>query len=159
MDLFDIKINTSFQTEGRVTANGTDIVTVARTQIGVPYSWGGGGFMGKSIGIKEGDSDGSHTVGFDCSGLTQYAVYKGTGKVIKRNSYDQYEDKECRHVPYANHQPGDLVFFNDSPSHKIHHVAIISGPDMMIHAPHTGDHVREGQIYTKGRVEFVQRCV
>ena len=147
-------------TPGQASADADEIVVAARSQIGTPYSWGGGGWQGKSLGIKgQAESDGTHTVGFDCSGLAQYAVYKGTGKIIERNSYDQYEDQQCVHVPYSDHHPGDLVFFNDSPTHRIHHVAVISGNNTMIHAPHTGDHVREADVYTKGRVEFVQRCV
>ena len=127
-------------------------MAAARTQNGVPYSWGGGGIHGKSIGIESG----AHTVGFDCSGLAQYAVYKGTGKVIARTAATQYADSHCHHVPYAQHLPGDLVFFNDGGS--IHHVGIMTGPGTFIQAPHTGDHVREGPVTVKGRMAMVQRC-
>ena len=133
-------------------ANGPEIVAAARSQLGLPYSWGGGNWAGKSVGIESG----AHTVGFDCSGLSQYAVYHGTQKKIARVAAAQYSDSHCHHVPYAEHKPGDLVFFNDGGS--IHHVAIISGHDTMIHAPHTGDHVREAAVYVKGRMAQVQRC-
>ncbi|XP_054167734.1 peptidoglycan endopeptidase RipB-like [Oppia nitens] len=135
-------------------ATGAQIVAAARTQIGVPYSWGGGGYKGKSKGIDQG----AHTVGFDCSGLAQYAVYHGTGsgKIIARVAASQYADKHCHHVSWGQHQPGDLVFFNDGGS--IHHVGIVSSATHMIQAPHTGDHVRESAIPTTGRMAQVTRC-
>lgn len=135
-----------------MSANGAAIVAAARSQYGVPYSWGGGGYRGKSKGI----GSGAHTIGFDCSGLAQYSVYKGTNKIIARTAAAQYADKHCHHVPYAQHQPGDLVFFNDGGS--IHHVAIISGPNTMVQAPHTGDHVRESPVTVHGRMANVARC-
>ena len=39
------------------------------SQLGVPYSWGGGNANGPSRGIDQG----ANTVGFDCSGLMLYA--------------------------------------------------------------------------------------
>jgi cell wall-associated NlpC family hydrolase len=63
---------------------------------------------------------------------------------------------KCDHVEFGKHEPGDLVFFNDGGS--IHHVAIICGPHTQIHAPHTGDHVREAPIMTTGRMALVQKC-
>jgi cell wall-associated NlpC family hydrolase len=133
-------------------AGGAQIVAAARSQIGVPYSWGGSGAQGKSKGIQQG----ANTVGFDCSGLSQYAIYHRTKKTIARTAAAQYSDPKCHHVEFGKHEPGDLVFFNDGGS--IHHVAIISGPHTQIHAPHTGDHVREAPIMTTGRMALVQRC-
>ena len=131
-------------------ANGPAIVAAARSQIGVPYSWGGGGWQGKSLGIDQG----AHTVGFDCSGLAQYAVYKGTGKKINRTAATQYSDSQCKREAYANKQPGDLVFFGSPP----HHVAIVSSATMMIAAPKTGDFVKEQAIYATERQPYVERC-
>lgn len=51
---------------------GPGIVKAADSQLGVDYSWGGGGCKGPSKG------------GFDCSGLTQYAVCKAQGKTIRK---------------------------------------------------------------------------
>ena len=50
------------------------VIQRAGSQIGVPYSWGGGNAAGKSLGIDSG----SNTVGFDCSGLILYA-FAGVG--------------------------------------------------------------------------------
>ena len=41
--------------------NGTAIVAAARSQIGIPYSLGGGGYQGKSRGINQG----ANIEGFD----------------------------------------------------------------------------------------------
>ncbi|CAG2103428.1 unnamed protein product, partial [Medioppia subpectinata] len=131
-------------------ATGAAIVAAARSQIGVPYSWGGGGYKGKSKGIDQG----AHTVGFDCSGLAQYAVYKGTNKIISRTSQLQYKDSHCKRVTYSSRKPGDLVFFGSPP----HHVAIVSSATHMIAAPHTGDHVKEQAIYATERQPYVERC-
>jgi cell wall-associated NlpC family hydrolase len=42
-----------------VKADGDGIVKAARSKIGVPYSYGGGGINGKSKGISD------NTIGFD----------------------------------------------------------------------------------------------
>ncbi|KAH9416968.1 hypothetical protein DERP_011697 [Dermatophagoides pteronyssinus] len=133
----------------QVYCNGAAIVSAARSQIGVPYSWGGGGIHGKSRGIGEG----ANTVGFDCSGLAQYSVYQGTHKVLARVASGQYSDPKCHHVAYGSHQPGDLVFFGN----PIHHVGIVSAHGRMINAPHTGTNVREENIWSD-HIANVARC-
>ncbi|MGW9047315.1 C40 family peptidase [Streptomyces lydicus] len=102
------------------------IVQAAYSQLGVPYVWGGGTINGKSGG------------GFDCSGLTSYAVYQGTGHkvVLPRTSQEQ------RHVgmsvPRDEMQPGDLIVFN---KHNWGHVGIYAGGNRMIDAPKPGKSV------------------
>ena len=39
-------------------------------------------------------------------------------------------------------QPGDLVFYYGD----FHHVGIYVGGGMIVHAPHTGDHVRMADV-------------
>lgn len=51
---------------------GPGIVKAAESQKGKPYVYGGGGCKGATHG------------GFDCSGLTQYAVCKAQGKTIRK---------------------------------------------------------------------------
>ncbi len=51
------------------------VIKRATSQMGVPYSWGGGNAAGPSRGI---DSGGAGTTGFDCSGLILYA-FAGVG--------------------------------------------------------------------------------
>ncbi|MCC5582368.1 C40 family peptidase, partial [Microtetraspora sp. AC03309] len=61
------------------------VIRRAGSQIGVPYSWGGGSLTGPSRGVDSG----AGTVGFDCSGLTRYA-FAGVGLLLPRYSGDQY---------------------------------------------------------------------
>jgi len=62
------------------------VIRRAGTQIGVPYSWGGGSLNGPSRGVDQG----AGTVGFDCSGLTRFA-FAGVGVLLPRYSGDQYD--------------------------------------------------------------------
>ena len=62
------------------------------SQLGVPYSWGGGNAAGKSTGIDSG----SGTVGFDCSGLMLYA-FAGVG--IKLDHYTGSQYNAGRKIP------------------------------------------------------------
>ncbi|KAH7636559.1 peptidoglycan endopeptidase RipB [Dermatophagoides farinae] len=132
-----------------VYGDGSHIVKAARSQIGVPYSWGGGGIHGKSKGIGEG----ANIVGFDCSGLAQYSIYQGTHKTIARTAAAQYNDNHCHHVAYGSHQPGDLVFFGN----PIYHVGIVSAHGRMVNAPKPGTKVREENIWSY-HISHVARC-
>ena len=106
------------------------IVEQARRALGLPYVWGGGGAHGPSGG------------GFDCSGLTQFAVAQATnGQIIlPRTTYDQIR---CGHpVDLAHARPGDLVFSNFS-RRGPEHVQIFAGRTgegvpMVIEAQQTG---------------------
>ena len=60
-------------------------MTQADKWLGTAYSWGGGGISGPSYGIGKGAA----IIGFDCSGLAQYAVYHGTGVTIARTAQNQ----------------------------------------------------------------------
>ncbi|XP_054166030.1 solute carrier family 35 member G1-like [Oppia nitens] len=131
-------------------AGGPEIVSAARSQYGVPYSWGGGSWKGKSTGT----GIGAHTIGFDCSGLTQYAVYKGTGKIIARTVATQYTDIKCKRVAYGSKQLGDLIFYGNPP----YNVGIVSDSNTFINASKTGDVVKEQTIYSTNRQPYVQRC-
>ncbi|CKR37980.1 NLP/P60 family protein [Mycobacterium tuberculosis] len=65
----------------------TDVV-IARglSQRGVPFSWAGGGISGPTRGT----GTGINTVGFDASGLIQYA-YAGAGLKLPRSSGQMYK--------------------------------------------------------------------
>ena len=104
-------------------------VKAARRQIGVPYSWGGGGLHGPTRGIEQG----SNITGFDCSSLMRYGWYQSTKKVMPRTTYTQW--------PWLNKvgtpRPGDLGFPH------MGHVFMASGKNRIIEAPYTGARVRE----------------
>jgi cell wall-associated NlpC family hydrolase len=114
--------------------SGGPVVAAARSQIGLPYSWGGGGTGGPSYGIGRG----SGTYGFDCSGLTEYAWYKGKGIDIGGSTGPQAAGS----TPISGPRPGALGFVGN----PIHHVMLGSNkPGYVIQAPHTGAFVEEVQ--------------
>ena len=107
------------------------VVGAARSMIGYPYSWGGGGKGGPSYGIGRG----AGTFGFDCSGLTEYAWWKGARKSIGGVTDTQWAASS----PSAR-RPGALGF----PSGPSVHVVLASDrPGHIIQAPYTGSHVQE----------------
>jgi len=83
-------------------------------------------------------SDGPNT--FDCSGLTK-AAWASVGVSLEHYTKDQWN--EGRAVSRGDLRPGDLVFYYPG---SLHHVAIYIGGGMVVHAPHTGDHVRMATI-------------
>jgi cell wall-associated NlpC family hydrolase len=107
-------------------------VAAARSQLGVPYHWGG-------------ESPG---VGFDCSGLTQWA-WGRAGVGIPRTAQEQYDAIE--HVSLSALEPGDLVFWGSGRG-GISHVGIYVGGGDVIHAPETGELVRIQPIWNSGLV-------
>jgi hypothetical protein len=108
------------------------VVAAARSMIGLPYSWGGGGIGGPSYGIGRG----SGTYGFDCSGLTQYAWWRGRHIDIGGVTNPQWASSH----PISSPRPGALGF----PSGPSVHVMLASDrPGYVIQAPYTGSHVQE----------------
>ncbi len=117
-------------------------MSAALSQISVPYAWGSGGYKGKSLGTNDGQgNDDSHVVGFDCSGLAQYAIYHGTNEIIQRIAAQQYNDPKCHHILIVQKLLGDSIFWNDGG--PIRHVAIVSDkPNEMVEAPESKKFVR-----------------
>lgn len=94
----------------------------ALSQRGVPYVYGG-----------------ESPSGYDCSGLVQ-AAYRTAGITLPRTAQEQYDAGP--HVPPgATLEPGDLVFFGQSPS-DVEHVGIVVREGEMVDAPHPGTVVR-----------------
>lgn len=113
-------------------ASGGPVVQAARSQIGLPYSWGGGGTGGPSYGIGRG----AGTYGYDCSGLTEYAWWQGRHKDIGGVTDTQWANS----TPIPGPRPGALAF----PSGPSVHVMLGSSkPGYVIQAPYTGSHVQE----------------
>ena len=103
-------------------ASAAGLVREARKFLGLGYLWAGtSGFA------------------FDCSGFT-YSVFRRFGITLSRDA-----DQQAVHgtaVRRRSLQPGDLVFFRDTPSGSVAHVGIYVGNGDMIDAPHTGAAVR-----------------
>jgi cell wall-associated NlpC family hydrolase len=120
-------------------AQGTSAFAAAKTQIGVQYVWGG---------EKAG-------VGFDCSGLTQWA-WAQAGVSIPRTAAAQYYG--LRHVSLSALQPGDLLFyFNLDGDDTVDHVVMYggSGPfgtQTTIAADYTGTTIALQPAFTFGLI-------
>jgi cell wall-associated NlpC family hydrolase len=120
-------------------------IDAALGHLGLPYAWGGGGSKGPGPGQ---DPD-LGVIGFDCSGLTQYAYYQA-GIKIDRNSRAQYAS--LPKVASDDLRAGDLVFWATNPAdpQTIHHVAIYLGGGRMVEAPESGDVVKVSNMRWKG---------
>jgi peptidoglycan DL-endopeptidase RipA len=125
------------------------VIRRAMSQIGVPYSWGGGNANGPSRGIDQG----ANTVGFDCSGLILYA-FAGVGIKLPHYSGDQYN--AGRKIPSSQMRRGDLIFYGPNASQ---HEAMYLGKGMMIEAPFTGSQVRVAPVRTAGMTPYVTRLI
>ncbi len=119
------------------------------SQLGVPYSWGGGtaGGPGKGIG------SGSGTTGFDCSGLVLYA-FAGVGIKLPHYSGAQYD--LGRKIPASQMRRGDVIFYGPGGSQ---HVTIYLGQGQMLEAPDVGLKVRVAPVRTSGMTPFVVRYI
>nr|WP_306814263.1 tape measure protein [Actinomyces bowdenii] len=123
----------SFLKEKATTISASDLVTQARLAIGTPYVWGGVSMPG----------------GLDCSGLIVWAL-RQMGHNVPRHTAATFQ---ANSVPVGSPVPGDLAFWGN----PAHHVAIVSGPGMMVEAPTFGMTVRETPIYggpTYGRFMY-----
>ncbi|WP_080731825.1 peptidoglycan DD-metalloendopeptidase family protein [Rhodococcoides fascians] len=114
-------------------AAGPQVIAAARQYLGTPYVWGGGSTAGPSGG------------GFDCSGLTSYAIYAGSGNKVTLPRTSEQQWTVGTEIPIDQAQPGDLVFGSWASSGP-GHVGIALGNGRMIHAPTTGDVVKEAPL-------------
>jgi peptidoglycan DL-endopeptidase RipB len=119
------------------------------SQMGVPYSWGGGSLTGPSTGI-DGDSG---TVGFDCSGLMRYA-FAGVGVLLPRFSGDQYN--AGRHVPPSEAKRGDLILYGPGGGQ---HVAMYLGNKLMLEASSLAGKVTVSPVRTAGMTPYLTRII
>ncbi|MGO4644048.1 C40 family peptidase [Nocardia sp. 2YAB30] len=117
-------------------AFGRAVIEHAARWIGTPYVWGGGDTSGPTGG------------GFDCSGLTLYAIYHASGGRIRLPHYTQAQQDHptAQPVSFAERAPGDLIFFAAPGDADSHHVGIYygrdeQGRDLLLHAPQTGQTV------------------
>lgn len=117
-----IKVSVAPTVSSFSSSQGQKIVSMAKNYIGIKYVWGGT----------------TPSVGFDCSGFTQY-VFAKCGYTLK-NRTQQYTNGTS--VSYRNLKPGDLVFFATNGNGRISHVGIYVGNGTFIHAPKPGSYVK-----------------
>jgi cell wall-associated NlpC family hydrolase len=125
------------------------VIRRAGSQIGVPYSWGGGSLTGPSAGV---DQD-AGKVGYDCSGLTRYA-FAGVGVQIPKYSGDQYNTG--RPIAPSQAKRGDLIFYGPGGSQ---HVAIFLGGGKMLEASSAAGHVTISPVRTAGMSPHLSRMI
>lgn len=119
------------------------------SQLGVPYSWGGGALNGPSAGV---DYD-AGKIGYDCSGFTRYA-FAGVGVQIPKYSGDQYN--AGRKVPQSQAKRGDLLFWGPGGSQ---HVAIFLGGGKMLEAAGSAEKVTVSPVRTAGLQPYLVRII
>jgi cell wall-associated NlpC family hydrolase len=120
-------------------------VAAAKSALGTPYSWGAGNEYGATLGQPTGDYpyQATHTVGFDCSGLVQFA-FAQVGITLPHSSGAGGQWSDGRAIPMSALRPGDLVFFEGTGNPQ--HVGIYIGSGEYIEAPHTGADVRISKL-------------
>jgi cell wall-associated NlpC family hydrolase len=127
------------------------------SQLGVPYSWGGGDENGPTKGIRDGgvaDSYGDYNkVGFDCSGLMIYA-FAGLG--ISLPHYTGYQYTAGKQVPSSQMKRGDMIFYGPNASQ---HVALYLGDGKMLEAPQSGSVVKVSDVRYSGMTPYAVRMV
>ncbi|MGZ4583724.1 MAG: NlpC/P60 family peptidoglycan-binding protein RipD [Mycobacterium sp.] len=125
----------------------TDVV-IARglSQRGVPFSWAGGGINGPTRGT----GTGINTVGFDASGLMQYA-YAGAGIKLPRSSGAMY--KVGQKVLPQQGRKGDLIFYGPEGTQS---VAMYLGNNQMLEV---GDVVQVSPVRANGMAPYLVRVL
>jgi len=143
------KTNGSTAVGGAVSGAAAKAVGAARSQLGVPYAYG----------------DEIPGVGFDCSGLIQWA-YEQAGITLPRTSQAMWASMKNRRVPLNAVQEGDLLFTggSDGSASSPGHVAMMVNNHQLIQAPYTGRDVSisgydpkawVGAVRPSGRGSFV----
>jgi peptidoglycan DL-endopeptidase RipA len=125
----------------------TDVVVQrGLSQRGVPYSWAGGGIAGPS----RGKGSGINTVGFDASGLMQYA-YAGAGIKLPRSSGEIY--RTGQKILPQQAQKGDLLFYGPQGSQS---VSMYLGNNQMLEV---GDVVQVSPVRSNGAMPYLVRVI
>jgi peptidoglycan DL-endopeptidase RipB len=125
------------------------VIRRGASQMGTPYSWGGG----KPTGPSRGVDSGANIVGYDCSGFTQFS-YAGVGVLIPKYSGDQYDTG--RKVPVSQAKRGDLLFWGPGGSQ---HVAMYLGGGQMLEASGSADKVTVSPVRRGGLQPYAARII
>jgi cell wall-associated NlpC family hydrolase len=110
-------------------------IDAAEWYLGTPYVWGGGDINGPTDGGVFGQ-----VLGFDCSGLVQYAVYQASGRTITLPRTSELQATVGTAVPRSQLAPGDVIAIQLRPD-DYSHIVIYIGGGQVIQAPETGQDV------------------
>src|SRR5271165_6977040 len=125
----------------------TDVVIMrGLSQRGVPFSWAGGGVSGPTLG----KGTGMTTVGFDASGLMQYA-YAGAGIKLPRSSGELY--RVGQKILPQQARRGDLIFYGPDGTQS---VAMYLGNNQMLEV---GDVVQVSPVRANGMAPYLVRVL
>jgi hypothetical protein len=125
----------------------TDAVVMrGLSQRGVPFSWAGGGVNGPT----RGKGTGITTVGFDASGLMQYA-YAGAGIKLPRSSGEMY--RVGQKVLPQQARKGDLIFYGPEGTQS---VGMYLGNNQMLEV---GDVVQVSPVRANGMAPYLVRVL
>lgn len=122
------------------------LIAFARTYLGHQYVWGGAG---------------RPKYGIDCSGMVLQGLYRAgldpqpisVDKHVRpsyRTSLQLYKHPNLMHLPFAQRQRGDLIFYRSNSTGKVNHVGIYLGNGQILEAVSGPDLVRIGTV-TKTR--------
>ncbi len=125
-------------------------VAAAQKFLGYPYVWGGGGTNGPTGYLWSAGPP----VGFDCEGLTRYAIFQGfhvdigagtTNQLVTPTLVTVTSRSAGQPLPLDQMQAGDVVLMNyhPSPDGAWGHVGLYAGGGQIIDAPHTGAFVEQ----------------
>ena len=133
---FAINVGGSLQGNAQTNPQGESaVVDSARKYLGTPYVWGG-----------------TSPSGFDCSGFVQYVLAEN-GKSVPRTTQEQFAGGQA--VDKSNLQAGDIGFYKWQGGTDATHVGIYEGNGKMIHAPHSGDVVKEVDFNSYGQNAYL----
>lgn len=125
----------------------TDIVVMrGLSQRGVPFSWAGGGVTGPTRGT----GTGINTIGYDASGLMQYA-YAGAGLKLPRSSGAIY--RVGQKVLPQQARKGDMLFYGPEGTQS---VAMYLGNNQMLEV---GDVVQVSPVRANGMTPYLVRVL
>ena len=130
---------------------------LSQTGRGLSYAWGAGGKNGPSYGVccAPGGIDDRYRFGYDCSGLMDYAFWRGAGRSIGGYSGAQYQSG--RRVPRAQMRRGDMLFWGYGSTTT--HVALYLGAGRMVEAnsPRTSTSVHVTSVRYSGMMPYAVR--
>jgi cell wall-associated NlpC family hydrolase len=110
------------------TGVGQGVVAAALQWVGTPYVWGGGSSAGPT----------GNPAGFDCSGLTAYAVYQATHGALSLPHSSELQAAMGQAIPLSAAEPGDLIALQLTAPGDYDHIVIYAGTNQVIAAPQTG---------------------